>query len=183
MVGAAEMLSVAAFTEGRFAQAIPSFGSERMGAPVVSYCRMDDRMIRTREPILEPDALIILDVTLIHQVAVFEGLRPEGYLLVNTSRTFDELGLGGLATRFRRDRMMCCPATDLALEELGRPLPNAALLGGFAALTEQVTLDALDTAIRQVFPGEIAESNIAAAAAAFRFVAIVRSEMAGAGAD
>ncbi len=183
MVSAAEMLSIAAFTGGRFAQAFPSFGSERMGAPVVSYCRMDDRAIRTREPVMEPDAIIIQDVTLIHQVAVFAGLRPDGYILVNTSRTFDELGLGELGGRFRGDRMMRCPATELALEALGRPLPNAALLGGFAALTEQVTLGAVDTAIRQVYRGEVAESNVAAAATAFRFVAVLRSEMADVAAD
>src|SRR5271167_5240761 len=59
VVTAAEMLSVAAFEEGRYAQAFPSFGSERMGAPVVSFCRIDDRPIRTREPVMEPDALIV----------------------------------------------------------------------------------------------------------------------------
>ncbi len=74
VVTAAEMLSVAAFLEGRHAQAFPSFGSERTGAPVVAYCRLDDREIRLREPINEPDAIIIQDPTLLHQVDVFEGL-------------------------------------------------------------------------------------------------------------
>jgi len=67
-VTAAEMLSMAAFDEGRFSQAFPSFGSERTGAPVVSFCRIDDRPIRSREPVIEPDALVIQDATLIHQV-------------------------------------------------------------------------------------------------------------------
>ena len=58
MVTAAEILSVAAFGEGRHAQAFPSFGSERTGAPVVSFCRIDDFEIRTREPVMEPDAVI-----------------------------------------------------------------------------------------------------------------------------
>ena len=84
VVTAAEMLSVAAFNEGRHAQAFPSFGSERTGAPVVSFCRIDDRQIRVREPIMEPDALIIQDPTLLHQVDLFGGLRPDGFILINT---------------------------------------------------------------------------------------------------
>src|SRR6266571_1117603 len=83
VVTAAEMLSVAAFLEGKYAQAFPSFGSERMGAPVMSYCRIEDRPIRSREPISEPDALIVQDPTLLHQTSIFEGLAPTGYLLVN----------------------------------------------------------------------------------------------------
>ena len=99
VVTAAEMLSVAAFNEGRHAQAFPSFGSERTGAPVVSFCRIDDRAIRVREPVMEPDALIIQDATLLHQVDVFGGLRPDGYVLINTAKSFDELGLAELVAR------------------------------------------------------------------------------------
>ena len=80
VVTAAELLSVAAFLEGRHAQAFPSFGSERMGAPVVAFCRIDDRPIRVREPILAPDALIVQDPTLLQQVDVFGGMRPGGSL-------------------------------------------------------------------------------------------------------
>ena len=81
VVTAAEILSMAAFDGGRHAQAFPSFGSERMGAPVVAFCRIDERPIRTREPVMEPDALIVQDVTLIHQVDLFAGLAPEAYVL------------------------------------------------------------------------------------------------------
>src|SRR5512133_2299795 len=94
VVTAAEMLSIAAFEEGRHAQAFPSFGSERTGAPVVAFCRIADQEIRLREPIMEPDALIIQDPTLLHQVDVFSGLKKDGYILINTTRTFAELGLG-----------------------------------------------------------------------------------------
>ena len=99
VVTAAELLSVAAFVEGRHAQAFPSFGSERTGAPVVAFCRIDDKPIRSREPIAEPDALIVQDPTLLHQVDVFSGLAPDGYILINSSRSFDELGLGELVER------------------------------------------------------------------------------------
>ena len=103
VVTAAELLSVAAFREDRHAQAFPSFGSERTGAPVVAFCRIDDRPIRLREPILAPDALIIQDPTLLHQVDVFGGLEPDGYILINTTRTFDELGLAEFVGRFDPD--------------------------------------------------------------------------------
>src|SRR3569832_22556 len=72
VVSAAELLSVAAFLEGRFAQAFPSFGSERMGAPVMAFCRIDAMPIRLREPVLAPDALIIQDATLLHHAGLFQ---------------------------------------------------------------------------------------------------------------
>src|SRR5436305_876146 len=143
VVTAAEMVSIAAFEQGRHAQAFPSFGSERTGAPVVAFCRIDDREIRLREPILAPDVLIVQDATLLHQVDVFQGLRPDGYVLINSKRSFDELGLADIAARFRHERLLTVPATDIALRHLGRALPNAVLLGGFAALSGLVTLDAV----------------------------------------
>src|SRR5512141_2721360 len=101
VVTAAEMLSVAAFLDGHEAQAFPSFGSERTGAPVVAFCRIAGTPIRTREPIAEPDALIVRDAPLLHQVDVFAGLRPGGSFLINAPRTFAELGVGELAGRVR----------------------------------------------------------------------------------
>jgi pyruvate ferredoxin oxidoreductase gamma subunit len=169
-VTAAEMLSVAAFGEGRHAQAFPTFGSERTGAPVVSFCRIDDRPIRLREPITHPDALIVQDPTLLHQVDLFAGLKPDGYLLVNTSRTLEELGLAELVETLDVRRVATVPATDLAREHLGRPLPNAALLGGFAALTGQVGLAAVRKAILDRFAGTVGEGNARAAEAAFDHV-------------
>jgi pyruvate ferredoxin oxidoreductase gamma subunit len=174
------MLSVAAFLQGRHAQAFPSFGSERTGAPVVAFCRIDDQEIRLREPIMEPDALIIQDTTLLHQVDVFSGLkRPDGYILINTSRSFDELGIGEFVSGFRPERLCTVPATELALKHFGRPVPNAGLLGGFAAVSGLLSIDSVAAAIRDKFPGRIAEGNVAAARAAYE---IVRQEMKGAAA-
>jgi pyruvate ferredoxin oxidoreductase gamma subunit len=170
VVTAAELLSVAAFDEGRHAQAFPSFGSERTGAPVVSYCRFRDRPIRSREPVIAPDAVVVQDATLIHQVDLFAGLVPDGYVLVNTSRSFDELDLGQYLSGQSPERLATCPATEFALEHLGRPLPNAALLGAFAALTGQVSLEAIDRAIAERFEGAVAVGNAAAAAAAHAYV-------------
>lgn len=183
VVTAAELLSVAAFDGGRHAQAFPSFGSERTGAPVVSFCRFSDRPIRSREPVMTPDAVIVQDATLIHQVDLLAGLAPDGYLLVNTSRPVTQLGLGDVVDDDRRGRVATCAATELALEHLGRPLPNAALLGGFAALTREVTLEAIERAIRERFEGVVADRNVAAAAAAYAEVEAACKEMADAATD
>ncbi|MGN6577055.1 MAG: 2-oxoacid:acceptor oxidoreductase family protein [Nocardioides sp.] len=169
-VTAAELLSVAAFDEGRHAQAFPTFGSERTGAPVVSFCRIDDRPIRLREPIADPDALIVQDPTLLHQVNLFAGLRRDGFLLLNTSHSLEDLGLEDLVARLTPEHMIAVPATEIAREHLGRPLPNAALLGGFAALTGQVSLAAVSGAIRARFPGAVGEGNVRAAEVAHEHV-------------
>ncbi len=167
---AAELLSIAAFGEGRHAQAFPTFGSERTGAPVVSFCRIDDRQIRLREPIGEPEALIVQDPTLLQQVDLFAGLAADGYLIINTGRTFGELGLGELVATLRPERVITVPATEIARERLGRPLPNAALLGAFAALTGVVSLASVQAAIRDRFAGAVGDRNAEAAAEAFELV-------------
>ena len=183
VVTAAEMLSIAAFEQGRHAQAFPSFGSERTGAPVVAFCRIDDQEIRLREPILAPDVLIVQDATLLHQVDVFQGLQPEGYVLINSKRSFPELGLADLEQRFRRERLATVPATEIALKHLGRPLPNAVLLGAFAALSGLIKLDAVAHAVRDKFGGTVADHNIAAATEAFAFVRREMEELAHVQAD
>jgi len=170
VVTAAETLSIAAFLENRYAQAFPSFGSERTGAPVVAFCRIDTREIRLREPVLNPDALIIQDPTLLHQVDMFSGLVPDGYILINTSRSFDALGVGEFASGFRAEHLCTVPATELALKHVGRPVPNAALLGGFAAVSGQVSIESVAQALRDKFSGAIAEGNVAAAREAYDFV-------------
>jgi pyruvate ferredoxin oxidoreductase gamma subunit len=175
VVTAAEMLSVAAFRQGKYAQAFPSFGSERTGAPVVAYCRLDDKEIRVREPIVAPDALIIQDPTLLHQVDLFSGVSRGGYILINTSRSFEELGIGEFIAGFRPERLATVPATELAMKYVGRPVPNAALLGAFAALSEIISLESVLGAIREKFGSQfaakLASANIAAATDAYRRLA------------
>ena len=178
MVSAAEMLSVAAFNEGRYAQAFPSFGSERMGAPVMAFCRIDDSEIRLREPVMQPDALIIQDPTLLHQVDLFSGLSREGYILINSTRSFDELGIGDFVRDFVPEHLCSVPASELALKHLGRPLPNAALLGGYAAITGRLTLKTVAQAIRDRFPGKVGAANVAAAEAAYAHVMTNRRRVA-----
>ena len=126
VVTAAELLAEAAFIEGRHAQAFPSFGSERMGAPVMSFCRIDDKPIRTHEPVTEPDALIIQDPTLLHQADLFGGLGHDGYILVNSTAELRR------ASAWRSSWPACRTTgcwsfllTQLAMTHLGRPLPGA----------------------------------------------------------
>ncbi|WP_405653168.1 2-oxoacid:acceptor oxidoreductase family protein [Streptomyces sp. NBC_00019] len=171
-VTAAELLSVAAFLEGRHAQAFPSFGSERTGAPVMAFCRIDDRPIRVREPVIRPDALVIQDATLLHQVNVFEGLRPGGSVLINSPCGADDLGLQTLT-----GPVLTVPATALALRHVGRPVPGAVLLGGLAALTGCVTIDSLTAAVRQRFPGALGAANADAAREAYEHVEVARKEL------
>lgn len=170
VVTAAELLSKAAFEEGQHAQAFPSFGSERTGAPVVAFCRMSDAEIRVREPVMAPDAILVQDATLLNQVNVFDGLTDNGYVVINSGRSFTELGLDEIQTLARSGRLLTIPATDIAREHLGRPVPNVVMLAGFAALTGLIGLASLSNAITEHFPGKVGQRNVAAAEATFERV-------------
>ena len=146
-----------------------------MGAPVMAFCRIDDREIRLREPVMRPDALIIQDPTLLHQVDLFSGLSAAGYILINSTRSFDQLGIGEFVSQFPTDHLCTVPASELAMKHLGRPLPNAALLGGFAAISGQISFDAVANAIREKFPGKVGEANASAARAAYDSVLVTKT--------
>lgn len=162
VVTAAELLSMAAFADGKHAQAFPSFGSERMGAPVIAFCRIAQQPIRTRESITHPDVLIIQDPTLLHQVEVFAGLSAEGYVLINSTFSLDELGIGEFLKSLPPRHVCAVPASDIGLKHVKRSIANTPLLGGFAAITGLITLTSVQTAIRDKFPGPLGEANAAA---------------------
>jgi len=170
VVTAAELLSVAAYHGGRYAQAFPSFGSERTGAPVVAFCRIDDRPIRSHEPITAPDVVMVQDPTLLHALNVCEGLLPNGFALVNSQRGPQALGLAPMLARLPGITLRTVPATEIARRHLGRPLPNTAMLGALAALTGATALAPLLDAIRDRFSGSVGEANAAAAAEAFAWM-------------
>jgi len=174
VVTAAELLSIAAHASGRYAQAFPSFGSERTGAPVVAFCRVDDHAIRLREPVTHPDGLIVQDPTLLGQPDVFAGLAAHAFVLLNSRHDPGQLAL---PSQIDPARLAVLPATQLALAHLGRPVPNIALLGGFAALTGLVPIGAVLDAIRGRFDGRVATGNLAAAQAAYDLVLSQRSEL------
>jgi len=170
VVSASELLSVAAFAEGKYSQAFPSFGSERMGAPVQAFTRISDQQIFTREPVMQPDMLIIQDPTLFHAVNVFDGARSDGYLLINSSRTVEQLGIEDRTAQYPSGQVQILPATELAMKHIKQPKPNTVLLGAFAALTGLLQLSSLEDAIRERFPARIAEPNIVATSAGFQHI-------------
>jgi pyruvate ferredoxin oxidoreductase gamma subunit len=155
-VAAAELLSIAAFKDGKFAQAFPSFGAERIGAPVQAFVRIDEKKIRTREEVRTPDYLIVQDSFLIGAVPVLDGIKPEGLILVNADKAPEDLNIKTAA------RVETIPATEIALEIIGRPIPNAIMIGAFCSITGLVSIGAVQEAIMEKFPGRVGENNVAA---------------------
>jgi pyruvate ferredoxin oxidoreductase gamma subunit len=171
VTSAAELLSVAAFSEGRHAQAFGGCGPRFTAELVSAFCRIDAKAIRLREPAIEPDALVIHDPALLDDLQMFEGLRANGCVVANSTRSEPGAGFGGSFRRFRRDGVWLFGATAVAIRHVGRPLPNTALLGALAALTGCVRLESLVAAIGSRFAPDVAQANAAAAAEAYAAVA------------
>jgi pyruvate ferredoxin oxidoreductase gamma subunit len=152
-VTAAILLGMAAFEEGKYSQAFPFFGVERRGAPVMAYTRIDDRFIRTRQRVYEPDYVVVLDPTLMEAVNVVEGLKDGGMVVINTVSEPEDVELETCAKVFTVD------ATTIALEELGMPIYNTPMLGAFAKASGLVKLESVIKAVEQRFSGKIAEKN------------------------
>jgi pyruvate ferredoxin oxidoreductase gamma subunit len=155
-VAAAELLANAAFRDGKYAQAFPSFGAERIGAPVQAFVRIDQKPIRSREEVRQPDYLIVQDQYLIDSVPVLDGLKSEGLVIVNADTCPEDLQLKTTAT------VATIPATEIALEIIGRPIPNAIMIGAFCSITGLVSLEAVQWAIMEKFPGKVGENNVVA---------------------
>ncbi|MCU0935284.1 MAG: 2-oxoacid:acceptor oxidoreductase family protein [Gammaproteobacteria bacterium] len=152
-VVAAYLLATAAIEEGRFGQAFPAFGAERRGAPVVAFTRIGDRPIRRRCQVREPAFLIVQDQALLQVPGVTDGLKAGGKILVNSSRPSE-----ALSAEIGRD-IVSLPATHLATQILGRPVPNTALLSAFLTLTGIVPREALLRSLGQRFKGPVLERN------------------------
>lgn len=141
----AEGLAAAVAHDGRVAQAW-SFGAQRTGAPLVCCCRINDPTPGTA-PLADPLVIVVRDVSVMGAVDVLGGLRPDGWLLLDTPYRPAELGLGPVADALPPHHTVGVPATALALSHLGRPLPNSALLGALAALTGVASLDGVRHAV------------------------------------
>jgi pyruvate ferredoxin oxidoreductase gamma subunit len=127
-----------------------------VGAPVQAFVRIDDKKVRTREDVRTPDYLIVQDYHLIGAVPVLDGLKPDGLVVVNADKTPEDLNLKTTA------RVETIPATEIALEIIGKPIPNAIMIGAFCSITGLVSLGAVQEAIMEKFPGRVGENNVAA---------------------
>ncbi|HHC29869.1 MAG TPA: pyruvate oxidoreductase subunit gamma [Rhodobacterales bacterium] len=153
-VAAAYLLAAAAFEAGFTCQAFPAFGAERRGAPVMAFVRIDSKPITLRSQVQAPDFMIVQDDTLLLNPNLTHGLKPGGAMLVNTRKP-------AKAFEGFKTRVVAFPATELAVEVIGRPIPNTALLAAFLALTETVPQEALAAAIKGRFSGPVLEKNLA----------------------
>lgn len=162
-VTAAELIAVAAFEGGVFSQAFPAFGVERRGAPVQAFVRFDDKKIRLRSQVYEPDYIIVQDSTLIRDVNVFLGVKSGGIVIVNSGKKVDASVPAGV-------KLITIDATSIALEVLGLPITNTTLMGAFAAATGEIKFSALENALRNRFRGDLADKNIMAAKKAYDMV-------------
>ena len=158
------MLSSAVHIDGKYTQAIPQYGTERRGAPVVAFCRIADEHIKERDLVHEPDIVVVLDPLLGKKVDVTQGLKTGGLVLVNHPGSYMDAGLGG------EFRVATVDATRIALETLGRPITNTAILGAFAKVTGLVGLASLEEAVRNEFPERIVKQNILAMRQAYEEV-------------
>jgi pyruvate ferredoxin oxidoreductase gamma subunit len=167
-VTSVELFALSVIEEGKYAQGFPSFGTERRGAPVTGFNRVDDKQIKIRSGIYHPDVVVVLDASLVSLVDVAEGLKPEGTLLVNSTKSLAELKkdihFGG--------KIATCDATGIAWKELGVPITNTTMLGALVKITGTVKIESLEGPIKERF-GRIAAKNMAAAKSAYDQVRII----------
>ncbi|HSV28480.1 MAG TPA: 2-oxoacid:acceptor oxidoreductase family protein [Candidatus Omnitrophota bacterium] len=152
-VVAAYLLATAAFETGRHCQAFPSFGAERRGAPVTAFVRIADKPIKRRCQVAAPAFLVVQDSGLLHIPATLDGLRAGGGIVVNSQRSSEDL-----AAECGRP-VVALPASQMAADILGRPVPNVALLSAFLAVTGLMPADALVKALAHRFKGDVLERN------------------------
>ena len=161
-VTSAELTALAAIEQGKFAQAFPSFGPERRGAPVMAFVRVSDRQIRTREKVYNPNIVVVLDPTLLQIVNVEAGVPEDGIIIVNTKlspvQLRESLGL--------KRRLAVVDASTIAVEVLRVPITNTTMLGALIKATNVVSIDALRGPVEKRF-GPIAERNLKACLRAY----------------
>ena len=154
-VTSAELLAIAAINTGKYAQAFPSFGPERRGAPVTAFLRIDDKPIRTRAEIYNPDVVLVLDPSILRLVDVSNGIKADGIVIANSKYTGAELQEelkieNGFAS---------VNATKIAMEELGLPITNTTMIGALLRMQQFVSVDDMVKPFSERF-GRIAEKNL-----------------------
>jgi 2-oxoacid:acceptor oxidoreductase gamma subunit (pyruvate/2-ketoisovalerate family) len=168
VVVGAEILASAFISEGKYASVLPMFGVERRGAPVTAFLRLDDKPIRERTGIYTPDCLVIFDPVLENQPSVFVGLRERSISVLNTTKALEE----GL----HRSLILvgAIDATQIALEEIGVPIPNTVIAGAFAATTGWLILDSILASLEDFFEDKLLEGNIRCVKRGFHEVKVLK---------
>jgi len=170
-VVASKILATSIFLDGKYSQSFPAFGVERRGAPVTAFLRVDDKPIRIRTEIYEPDHIVILDPLLVDQVPLADGLNKEGIVIINSSKKPDEF-----SDTFKGLRVATVPAGKIAIKyHLGShqsPIVNTAILGAVAKVLGIVSMDSLIEGIKTDVPAHT-EHNAAAAKEAYEMVSEV----------
>jgi pyruvate ferredoxin oxidoreductase gamma subunit len=166
---AAKMLASALLVEGKHVASFPMYGFERRGAPVVAFTRFDDKPIREKTQIYNPDCIIVIDPGLLTLPTLFTGLKANSYFLLNTAKKdFKQpdpaLKTGGLVN-----------ATGIAVQEIGRDIPNTCLLGAFAAATGWLSLDSVLKSLPEYLTGaDILQKNIKSAERGYKEVEVIK---------
>lgn len=166
VVTAAELIALAAFYDGKESQAFPFFGVERSGAPIVAFARISNHKIKTRQQIYHPDFLIIQDDSLISDEGILSGVSSQTKLLINSSKTKEEI-FSELKNNknIKLANIYTAPATEIALEFIGKNLVNTIILGALAKRSGLFSLAALKTAVTYKLASKgaaILQKNLAA---------------------
>lgn len=173
VVTAASLLAEAAMIEGYWSQAIPFFGAERRGSPVVSYVRISDKPIRIHSSVKNPNAVIVLDEKILELQNIVSDIENNGWLIVNTSKTEEIL-------KYARDNLKIATvdATSIALEIgliiAGWPVVNTSILGSFAKATKLITLKSLEKALSNHWRNKELKLNMRALREAYNRTKILR---------
>jgi pyruvate ferredoxin oxidoreductase gamma subunit len=154
--------------EGKFAQAFPSFGPERRGAPVVAFCRVDDKKINIRAKVYNPDVVIVLDPGLVTLLDPSEGMTEGGILIMNTRKAPHEVS----TSKGSAIRIATVDADRIAIEEVGRPIVNTTMIGAFIKATGLITIDDIKGPLMERFGSKLGERNLKALERAYNEVVI-----------
>jgi pyruvate ferredoxin oxidoreductase gamma subunit len=167
-VTSAELLAQAAISEGKYAQAFPSFGPERRGAPVQAFNRIDSKEpVRIRVDLTEPDVVVVLDPSLLTIVNVTSGLKENGMVVINTRKTAEEI-----KSEFGINYPVATVnATKIAREQLGVPIVNTTMLGAVVKATGVIKKESAHAPLEKRF-GRLGERNIKAMETAYEEVII-----------
>jgi 2-oxoacid:acceptor oxidoreductase gamma subunit (pyruvate/2-ketoisovalerate family) len=167
-VTAARILSNAFVLGGQYGSSFPMFGFERRGAPVTAFLRFDDHPIKEKTQIYHPDCLVVLDFSLSHASFVYDGLKPDGVLILNRAKPMQKKPHDHVR------RLGLINAEAVAREEIGIPSPNTCMIGAFAAATGWIDLESLLASLEHYFSGDVLQGNIRSAQRGYHEVEVLQ---------